>query len=70
MKKLVQFFQWPTVTLSNALRRIPAMQRFDTWANAKERQWRQRRNGRLNAPLVEALRSAGMDEQADKLASL
>lgn len=43
--------------------RIPAVRRFDAWANAKERAWRARRN----APLVAQLRAAGLHDAADQL---
>lgn len=55
---------WPTEMLKALLYdRVPALRRFDVWANDKERQWHRRRN----ASLVVALRDAGLHEGADNL---
>ena len=54
---------WPTDRLSAILHGIPALRRFDAWANEKECEWRRRRN----AALVVSLREAGLHDAANRL---
>lgn len=61
--RIVRILYWPTAFLSDQLRRIPAMRRFDAWANDLERRWHRSRN----VSLVAALHDAGLPDLAEKL---